>query len=498
MTKPILTKWWLKIAVSLITAALFVLLVCTVFPVKQIEHNDSLSHFTEHLDRRIPTLIEAYDIPGVSLAIVDEGKVVWTKAYGYADVKAGKKMSSNDYMRVESISKSVTAWGVMKLEEQGKIDLYTPISHYLSSWELPESPYNEEQITIKQLLSHTSGMYIGDFLARYNPKEKRPTLEETLTKEAILINEPGMKFSYSNVGYNLLELMIEQVTKMDFAEYMSSEVLLPLGMKNSSYDWNKEFSQMPKGYNLKGEVIEPYVYSYKASGGLTATVEDIGLFVSSQMQEYNSSIEVLNNQSITEIRTSTVDKLGLYSLVFDTYGYGCYIENLPDGKKAIAHGGQGAGWMTHYHAVPQTGDGIVILTNSQRSWPFISYMLCDWSKWCGLPSLGMERIYVGIIASWVFMGLVWFICLIQLWRIIEGYVVKTRRFTLSARWSVLRIVKIILAAVICIALLWCMGQDYLFVSSVLPIVSGWLCVSGFIIAGVLILSALFPKQSNRI
>lgn len=425
-TKPVKTKWWVKIVVSLAAAILLVCLVSNVFPVKQIGYNESFATFTKHLDERVPALLETYDVPGASLAIVKEGKVVWTKAYGYANVEANKELATDDHMRVESISKSVTAWGVMKLVEEGRIDLDSPISNYLMSSQIREiSQYQD--ITISQLLSHTSGLSAGD-LVRYDPNEHKPALDELFVQEATLENEHGIKFLYSNLGYHLLEILIEQVTQREFSEYMSEEVLLPLGMEASSYDWRNEFSQMPKGYSGKAESIEPYVYASKASGGLISTVEDVGLFVTSQMQTYNAGHGVLNDKSITRLRTPVADNLGIYDLVFDAYGYGCFIENLSDGTKAVAHIGQGAGWTSYYHAVPQTGDAIVILTNSQRSLPFISYMLCDWSEWCGLPSLGMERIYTSIIAAWFVIGFMWFICMIQLWRIVEGFVTKTRRF----------------------------------------------------------------------
>lgn len=396
-TKPVKTKWWVKIVVSLAAAILLVCLVSNVFPVKQISYNESLASFTKHLDERVSALLETYGVPGAGLAIVKEGKVVWTKAYGYANVEASKELATDDYMRVESISKSVTAWGVMKLVEEGRIDLDSSILNYLMNSQIRKiSQYQD--ITISQLLSHTSGLSAGD-LVRYDPNEHGPALDELFVQEATLENGHGIKFSYSNLGYDLLEILIEQVTQREFAEYMSEEVLLPLGMENSSYDWRNEFSQMPKGYSGKAESIGPYVYASKASGGLISTVEDVGLFVTSQMQTYNASHGVLNDKSITRLRTPVADDLGIYDLVFDAYGYGCFIENLLDGTKAVAHIGQGAGWTSYYNAIPQTGDAFVILTNSQRSLPFISYMLCDWSEWCGLPSLGMERIYTSIIAA---------------------------------------------------------------------------------------------------
>lgn len=490
----IIKKRWIKVVVALLAAVILVLLVSKIFPVKQIEKNASVSSFSDNLDDQIPSIIKAYDIPGVSLAVIKEGKTVLVKAYGYKDAESLKELKPDDYMRVESISKSVTSWGIMKLYEQGEIDIDKPVKDYISSWEFPPSPNPADKVTIRQLLTHTSGLGIGDFLARYSPEESKPTLKETLTDGVKFINEPGKSFYYSNVGYNLMELVIEEVTQRDFAQYMESEVLLPLGMFDSSYNFKKELhSQMPKGHNLKGDIIEPYVYSYKASGGLTATVEDIATFVSAGMIGFRDEQNVISDESIELTRTPAVNSLGIYSLVYDSYGFGCYIETLPDGSIAIGHGGQGAGWMTHYQAVPETGDGIVILTNSQRSWPLISYIISDWTKWSGLPQMSMERIRIGIIVSWAFIGLVWFVCILNILKVLEGISLKKRFFTIK-KMSAKTVLKLVAAGAICIVLIWLAQQDYLFISSVLPITSVWLFISGYIIAFLIGLNALVPQK----
>ena len=105
--------------------------------------------------------------------MVKRAEIVWSKAYGYADLEKGRKLTIDSFCRVESISKSVTAWGVMKLVEQGKIGLDDPVEQYLVDWNFPESEYPTEKITIKRLLSHSAGML---WYHRYViPKEAIPS-----------------------------------------------------------------------------------------------------------------------------------------------------------------------------------------------------------------------------------------------------------------------------------------------------------------------------------
>jgi len=382
----------------------------------------------------------------------------------------------------------------MKLVEQDVIDLDSPVKQYLKNWEFPESIFSEEKITIRQLLSHSAGMPLGNVFERYSPQDEVPSLKESLSREAFLMQEPGLSFAYSNTGFNLLELVIEEVTGRDFAEYMQEEVLIPLGMYGSSFEWSEELEPaVPAGYDLKGKPVPVYIYSEKASGGLLASVEDIATFVAGAMTDFNTEHVVLTPQSMDQLYSPAAKNIGVYGLVFESYGLGHYIETLPNGKQAVSHGGQGGGCMTHFHSIPETGDGIVILTNSQRSWPLIAYILSDWAEWGGWSSVGMGKIIWGNRALWAVIGLLWTAVLWQLWRLRQGLITGKRKLKPLARYSgFLRAVQAILSVAVMSGLVWCMSQEYLFLTSVFPIASSWLGISSFALSLVLLLSTLFP------
>ncbi len=486
---------WLRAAAALVMSCVLVISAAPIFAVSQAPKGGSVDDFAAYLDERIPTVMDAYDIPGAGIAVVKDGGIVWTQAYGYADTASGREMTTDDVFRVQSISKSVTAWGVMKLVREGRIDLDSPVAQYLHDWQFPASVYPAGDITIRQLLCHTAGLYIGDFMTRYSPVEEKPTLAENLSKEAVIVNVPGRVFSYSNVGYNLLELVVEEVTGRDFAEYMRQEVLIPLGMDHADFDWREDMD-VPNGYNLQGEVIPVYVYPEKASGGLFATTDDIAAFAAAGMT--GAVQDVLDEESIDALYMPQVQDIGMYNIVFDGYGFGHYIETMKDGRVAVAHGGQGTGWMTHFQAVPESGDAIVILTNSQRSWPLIAYILCDWAQWRGLSQPGMGRIIWGVWALWIFIGLVWFAVLWQALRIATDLISRQRRpAPLSAQGRGRRIVRLALAVIIAGALAWCVCQDYLLLSSVFPVTSVWLAVSAAAVSVVLLLTALLPVRNAQ-
>lgn len=495
----LMKRLWFRIFVVLIIFSVLVISLSKLSKTEEVEKYASLEEFTAYLDGRIPALMKEYAIPGVNIALIQKGQTVWSKAYGYADLEKGRKMTTDTYCRVESISKSVTAWGVMKLVQEGKIELDKPVEQYLQNWEFPESGFSGEQVTVRQLLSHSAGLPLGNIFERYSPNEEIPSLENSLSKEAILIQEPGLSFSYSNTGFNLLELLIEEVTGRDFAEYMKEEVLIPLGMYKSSFTWSKELDPaVPVGYDLKGNPIPIYIYPEKASGGLFASVENIAAFVAAGMTNFpHTDQKVLASPNMNTLYTPVVHIPGFYGLAFHSYGLGHFIENLPDGKQAVAHGGQGGGCMTHFHSVPETGDGIVILTNSQRSWPFFAYILSDWAQWSGFTSVGMGKIIWAQKVLWTLIGLIWFIVLRQVRRLGQGLISGRRQFApLTKESRFLRIGQSGLSILLMLGLFWCIGQDYLFISSVFPIASSWLGFSVFIFAMVLLLSAVFPCRED--
>ena len=150
--------------------------------------------YTTHLDEKIPGLMKKYGIPGVCAALVRDGEPVWSRAYGYADVESDRMMTADTRCRVESISKSVTAWGVMKLADEGRIDPDTPVVRYLKSWEFPASDFSHEKITVRQLLSGTAGMALGTIGVHYAPGEAKPSLEDILSQDAVLQRSRGRCF----------------------------------------------------------------------------------------------------------------------------------------------------------------------------------------------------------------------------------------------------------------------------------------------------------------
>lgn len=457
--------------------------------------------FAAQMEDRIPRLLKMHKIPGAGIAVIRHGEIAWIRAFDNADARKTKKVSLNTVYRVESLSKPVTAWGVMKLAEDGYIELDRPVSQYLRTWNFPESAFDAEKITVRQLLSHSSGLGLGTIGDEYDPKGTIPGLLEHLNIEAVPVSSPGRSFLYSNPGYQVLELLIEELSGQNFSDFMKKEVLDPLKMETASFEWSEEYHHLlPDGHDTRGRMVPPYIYPGKASGGLFAGIEDMARFAIAGMTGiYFPDQGILRQQSVQEMYQPVVKANGLYGLVSDGYGLGFFSETLKTGETAVFQGGQGHGWMSHMHLIPEAGEGIVILTNSQRSWPFFAEILSNWSRWTGYSKPGMTIL---LIANRVLWGLTLILCVLVIIRVIRfarGLISGKRicnPFSISQRSS--RLVKAFVGATIIAGTAYIFSLDYFFIFSVFPAASGWFILVFTMLAATLAAESLFPLREENI
>lgn len=453
-----------------------------------------LDAFTAHLEERVPAWMHQYDEPGATIALLHHGDVVWMDAFGVADRATDRPMTVEAIFRAESISKPVTAWGIMHLVEQGRIDLDAPVEQYLGNWDLPETTHDERNVTVRRLLSNNAGMPLGSFGDEYPPNSPMPALRTYLSREAHLEDPPGTTFRYSNVGFHILQLVVENVTDSSFADYMRNVVLEPLGMHRSTFAWHDSLRpEHPTGYELDGSTVAPYAYPAQASGGLLAPVGDLARFVAAEM---DAAVQpVLAPESVRALHTPQVAIPGLYGVVADGYGLGHFTETLPDGRRAVWHGGQGHGWMTHFHAVPATGDGIVILTNSQRSWPLMAHVLSAWAHWAGIGAVKMGRITTGTTVLWSIIGVLVAVAIFLAYRLGRDLIRGTRHWApASPAGRTRRLLQAGLGVTVLAVLAWSAAQPYLMVTSIFPAAAPWGALALALLALLLVFSAACPRS----
>lgn len=252
------------------------------------------------------------------------------------------------------------------------------------------------------------------------------------------------------------------------------------------------------GYEGDGTPVAPYVYPVRASGGLLAPVEDIARFLRAEIMSPGNEMEgLLSPESTRMLHSPQTDIPGLYGIVADGYGLGHFVEVLPEGRRAVWHGGQGHGWMSHFHLVPESGDGIVLLTNSERSWPFFAHVLTTWSTWRGFGEIKMGRIIDATMALWGLIGLLVIVSLWLLYRLVRGLRNGERRFAPLGRASRIRRLLQAAGGIAVLAVVgWSATQPYLTVTSIFPAAADWAGLALCLLALTLIVSASYPRSAS--
>jgi len=273
------------------------------------------------IDSKIPSIIEKNNVPGMAVAIIENGQVIYERGYGYADVAKNIEISRITGFNIGSISKLFTAWGIMKLVEDGKLDLNVPIENYLKRWKLPKSEFDHSKVTIRAILSHSAGLSVHGYPG-FHPDDKLPTLEASLNgengpvraNEAVkVILEPQTQFKYSGGGYTILQLVIEEVTGQKFEDFMQKNIFEPLNMDYTSF-------------SIDGIIIP-----------ITKT------------------------------------KRVAYGLGYATYNFGPIT--------ITGHAGTNTGWEAGFMMDFEKNDGIIMLTNSSNGKGAAINTLQTWAKW---------------------------------------------------------------------------------------------------------------------
>jgi len=190
----------------------------------------------------ISDFLKRDNIPGLRIVFVDNGKIAWSKDYGYADIEKKVKVNANTVFAGASLAKPVAAVAALDLVEKGKLDLDENINEKLVGWKVPENEFTKiQKVTLRRLLSHTSGLD-RQLWSEYLEKDSIPTFDQMLngSKPSVdpalhFFNEPGKTRKYSNTGYLIVGELISDVSGQSFADAVDQLLFKPCGMTNSTF-----------------------------------------------------------------------------------------------------------------------------------------------------------------------------------------------------------------------------------------------------------------------
>ncbi len=466
-----------------------ILIVCGLLFPPAVHIPDPVA-FSQQIEDILPRLMSRYNVPGVSIALIENHQVVYRKSFGYADRAARAPMTPDTLLQVASISKNLTAWGVMKLVDDGVIGLDDPVEKYLTRWHIPPSPFDAGQVTIRRLLNHTAGISLEGYGRGVPVGEQLPTLEESLSGKTrgcgavTLVREPGEAMMYSGGGYTILQLLIEEVTGQTFAGYMKANILDPLGLAHSTFLWDETVQgRLSRAYGTYYNVIPNETYIEDAAGGLYSSLDDMARYA----QVVLSGSDVLSRES--------------FDLLFegDGYGLGHGLITFPTGERFIFGGGTRMGWQSDFVVYPHGGSGIVVLANANGGIILNLELISRWAKWktgVSWPGAGFFTYqYPVLLGLAIALGLFVAIYITILYRQFRR---GQRAFLFSSNYSkILPLLRVGLALLV-IILWWLYGFTGTFDPQArmlwLPDPFLYVSILGTLLSFAVITGNLFPRQ----
>jgi CubicO group peptidase (beta-lactamase class C family) len=320
---------------------------------------------TDRVDRSIEEQMKRRGIPGLSLAIIQDGKIVKAKGYGFADRARKTPVTPSTLFQAGSISKSVSALGALKLVEQGKLSLNEDVNDRLKTWKLPENSFTrEKKVTLRALLSHTAGLTVHGFPG-YAVNGPIPSLVQILdgskpaNTAAIRVDTvPGTGWRYSGGGYTVMQKLMLDVTGMTFPQYMQESVLTPLGMTMSTFEQPlppERANETASGYYSNDRAVKGrwHIYPEMAAAGLWTTPSDLARF----------AIEV--QQTVAGKATSVISQAMAHQMLTDQKnndGLGVFLQGKARTLR-FGHNGRDNGFDAMLTAYAEIGQGAAIMIN---------------------------------------------------------------------------------------------------------------------------------------
>lgn len=336
--------------------------------------------------RSLTEWMEALAVPGVSIAVIDDNRIVWAKAYGVTTPgPLGSPVKPDTVFQAASIAKPVAALAVLHHVERGTFELDADINGYLQSWRLPEGELQGgETVTIRRLLAHTAGITPGGFQG-YARTEPLPGIKQIVEGAAPATNpaarvlaKPGSEVAYSGLGYSLLQLALEEHLEQSFEMIVQDSVLLPLALQDSSFDQvlsDEDMERAARGHLGIGAGVDGgwRVYPELAAAGLWTTPTDLATLAldvarskrdgSGRLLSRDMARQMLAPQ---EVLAPQGDGMGLGFVVRGDGAFGYF-----------AHSGGNPGYFAHLEMLADTGQGIVIMTNAEAGQALASLIVAS-------------------------------------------------------------------------------------------------------------------------
>jgi CubicO group peptidase (beta-lactamase class C family) len=330
--------------------------------------------------------------PGATIAVVRDGAIVYERSFGVANLDTGEKTSSQTNYRLASITKTFTGMAIHMLAEKKALSIDDPVTRHL-----PELKEVAPKVTLKHLLTHTSGLPAYEKLLPKDVDPKAP-LKQIVDRDVLAmvrqqrpITEPGKRYRYNNTGYALLALVIERASKLSYAEFLKRHIFAPAGMADSIvYANDAKIANRALGYSaLDGRVTntdQDRTTAVLGDGGIYSSARDLARWIDAL--DRNTLIDAKRLVEATSAQVKT-DTPGL------SYGLGWRVGE-EQGERVAFHTGMTSGFKNVLLWVPSRKLGVIVLTNRRQGDPlWLGWMLLQryWDPAVAAPAPSLTPIF---------------------------------------------------------------------------------------------------------
>lgn len=313
----------------------------------------------------IQDILQKSGAPSLSIAVAENGTVIWEESFGYADMEKKTVATPDSLYALASISKSFTATGLMVLAERGQLDLDKPVNDTLGEAKLVWPAGDAAQATVKRMIYLEAGMPMHWNIFPTSEAERPPTRDESIRRYGIIVNEPGQEYVYSNFAYGVLDQVIARVSGQSYAQFMSEEVFKPLALSHTAVGVPPELAAFTvQNYDEAGKPLPVLVYDHDGASAVYGSVHDLirfGLF--HLKSRVPGQKPILRESSLDRLHTPSELRAAEESLGEAHMSMGWGVIDLAGIRFFIASGAA-PGTMSRLTLIPASNVAVAILCNA--------------------------------------------------------------------------------------------------------------------------------------
>jgi CubicO group peptidase (beta-lactamase class C family) len=354
----------------------FLLVLISYFAFSQMEE--------KKLDELIQNTLKTFDVPGISVGITKDGKIVYSKGFGVRSLTTNQQMTDETLVGIASNSKGFTATALAILADEGKLNFNDKVSKYIPEFQMNDA-YVSQEITIRDLITHRAGLGLGQGDLMFFPDGGTLTINDIIRNVRYLKPENSFRstLDYNNIMFIVAGEIIHRVSELSWADFIEQRIMKPVGMNSSygSYDHVKaaNVSNIIDAHApVNGKAIAiPHDWNEtaNAAGGIVSNIKDMTIWATFLMNGFTTKEgkKLVTDKQIYQLWNlqiaTPVALKNLYDSNFNGYGLGWFLTDVK-GHKQVYHTGGLIGTVTQFTLIPDIKLGIVVLTNQQSGAAF--------------------------------------------------------------------------------------------------------------------------------